>query len=367
VFYSANAGSSWLEVDGNLPDVPVNDIVIDPADTTGNTVFLATDSGVYASANATAGAATTWSVLEAGLPNVQVLSLKLRGVSRTLVAGTHGRGAWNIRLPCLPAFALTGIDPVSVGAGAGTFTLTATGVGFTAQSAIVASGTPLTTTFVNATTLTASIVAANLACAGATSISVSDPVAGKSVALPLAVQGSCDFSIAAPTPATATATAGGSASYQFIVTQQGSAAPAVSLACTNPPAGISCTFSPNPVTPTTAGTAVTLTVSVPVSAGVAPAAPPPSIDASMRMRMAAALICGIVALFSFALGARRKRSLGFVPATAALLLLVAMFTLSACGGGGGSTPPPTNKTYTLTITGSAGNLSHSTSVQLVVD
>jgi hypothetical protein len=44
-----------------------------------------------------------------------------------------------------------------------------------------------------------------------------------------------------------------------------------------------------------------------------------------------------------------------------------MFTLAACGGGGGSTPPPTNKTYTLTITGSAGNLSHTTSVQLVVD
>ena len=85
------------------------------------------------------------------------------------------------------------------------------------------------------------------------------------------------------------------------------------------------------------------------------------------MWMAAALVCAIVALFSFKFGGRRKRSLAFVPATAALLLLVAMFTLSACGGGGGSTPPPTNKTYTLTVTGSAGNLSHSTSVQLVVD
>jgi hypothetical protein len=87
------------------------------------------------------------------------------------------------------------------------------------------------------------------------------------------------------------------------------------------------------------------------------------------MRIVAALVCGIVALFSFAFGARRKRSFIFAPATTALLLLVAaMFTLAACGGGGGgTTPPPTNKTYTLTITGSAGNLSHTTSVQLVVD
>jgi hypothetical protein len=367
VFYSANGGSSWLEVDGDLPDVPVNDVVVDPADMTSNTVYLATDAGVYASANATAGAGTTWSVLEAGLPNVQVLSLKLRNVSRTLVAGTHGRGAWNLRLPGLPAFVLTGIDPVNVAAGAGTFTLTATGQGFTQKSAIVASGTSLNTTFVNATTLTASVVAANLACAGATSVTVNDPAAGNSNSLPLAVAGSCDFALAAPAPASATTTAGGTASYQFNVTQQGSAAPAVSLACTTPPAGITCAFSPNPVTPTTAGAAVTLTVNVPASAGAAPIAAPPSMDNKARTRIVVALLCGLAFLLLFGFGAGRKRTFVLTPVTAGVLLFVALCALAACGGGGGSTPPPGNKTYTLTITGSAGNLSHSTSVQLVVD
>ena len=94
-----NSGAAWTKVDGNLPDVPVNDLVIDPDDATDNTVYVATDSGVYASANATAGSATTWTVLQAGLPNSQVLSLRLNRASRTLVAATHGRGMWNIQLP----------------------------------------------------------------------------------------------------------------------------------------------------------------------------------------------------------------------------------------------------------------------------
>src|SRR5580704_12721084 len=69
IFFTNNSGASWLLVDGNLPDVPVNDIVIDPSDATDNTIYVATDSGVYASANATAGGATVWSVLQTGLPN----------------------------------------------------------------------------------------------------------------------------------------------------------------------------------------------------------------------------------------------------------------------------------------------------------
>ena len=136
VFFTNNSGASWLQVDGDLPDVPVNDIVIDPSDATDNTIYIATDSGVYASANATAGGATIWSVLQTGLPNSQVLALRLRNTSRTLVAGTHGRGLWSLLLPNLPGYALTELSPVSANVGSGSFQLTATGDGFTAQSVI---------------------------------------------------------------------------------------------------------------------------------------------------------------------------------------------------------------------------------------
>jgi hypothetical protein len=351
IFYSGNSGVSWLQVDGNLPDVPVNDVVIDPADSTDNTVYVATDAGVYASANATAGAATTWSVLQAGLPNVQVLSLKLRNVSRTLVAGTHGRGAWNIQLPNLPAFALTDIDPVSANTGSGDTQITATGTGFTAQSVVNVAGTAAATTYVNATTLTAVVPASATLCGGTLALNVSDPTAGTTNALPLGVVGSCDFSLSTATPASATTSAGGSASYQFTVQLQGNSAAPVQLSCPNAPAGITCAFSPNPVTPTSSGTTVGLVVSVPATAG-------------LRLNGAPAL-----AAFSFlsivALG--RKRRVRFPLAALALLLLTGLLGgLSACGGGGGN-PPPVSHTYQITITGSAGNLMHSTSVQLVVD
>lgn len=101
IFFTNNSGSSWTKVDGNLPDIPVNSIVIDPADTTDNTVYAGTDSGAYAAANATTGAGTTWSVLSTGLPNSEVLSLKLSQTSRTLFAATHGRGMWSLLLPNL--------------------------------------------------------------------------------------------------------------------------------------------------------------------------------------------------------------------------------------------------------------------------
>ena len=105
-------GASWLQVDGNLPDVPVNDIVIDPTDATDNTIYIATDSGVYASANATAGGATIWSVLQTGLPNSQVLALQLRNASRTAGGGRRmGAGLWSLLLPNLPGYRADGAEP----------------------------------------------------------------------------------------------------------------------------------------------------------------------------------------------------------------------------------------------------------------
>jgi hypothetical protein len=101
IFFTNDSGASWTKVDGNLPDIPVNSIVIDPEDTSDNTVYVGADSGVYAAANATAGTGTKWSVLSSGLPNSEVLSLKLSKTSRTLVAATHGRGMWSLLLPTI--------------------------------------------------------------------------------------------------------------------------------------------------------------------------------------------------------------------------------------------------------------------------
>jgi Bacterial Ig-like domain (group 3)/FG-GAP-like repeat/FG-GAP repeat/Beta-propeller repeat/NHL repeat len=74
----------------------------------------------------------------------------------------------------LPAVVLTTISPVGATAGAGNTTITATGANFTATSVVNFNTTPLTTTFVSATQLTAVVPAALLATVGTAAVTVTD-------------------------------------------------------------------------------------------------------------------------------------------------------------------------------------------------
>jgi hypothetical protein len=89
VFESTTGGLSWTDVSGNLPDVPMDDIVFER----GNLV-VATDFGGFTSSND--GAA--WSRFGTGLPNVVVDQLT-EDPNGNLVAATHGRGVWTIAAP----------------------------------------------------------------------------------------------------------------------------------------------------------------------------------------------------------------------------------------------------------------------------
>ncbi len=90
---STTGGTTWTNVTGNLPNTPVNDIVVDP-DIPG-TLYVGTDIGVFRSTDD----GTTWATLANGLPRVAVYGLKLHRVSRTLRAATHGRGFWDLSVP----------------------------------------------------------------------------------------------------------------------------------------------------------------------------------------------------------------------------------------------------------------------------
>jgi hypothetical protein len=371
LFFTSNSGAAWTNVDGNLPDVPVNDLVIDPDDATDNTVYVATDSGVYASANATAGSATTWTVLQAGLPNSQVLSLRLNSASRTLVAATHGRGLWNIQLPTASkSITLTSLMPVSANAGDPAFLLTATGNNFTSRSAINFNGTALTTTFVNAMTLTATVPTSQIPCAGPLFVSVTDPVEGSTAPLRFTVGGGCDFSFSA-TPVTQTVSSGAVATYQIEVNTTGSTANPVQLSCPAAPAGITCQFSVNPVTPVQGGTPVMLTINAPALADI-PTVRPIAPDLPSRPYRAAGITVAMLILLSLALPlalrANRKSAQPIVRFALSATLVVFIALLAACGGGGGGGGGGgKTQTYTIQIQGVSQNFQHLTSVQLVVD
>jgi photosystem II stability/assembly factor-like uncharacterized protein len=91
VFRTTDGGQNWTDISGDLPDIPTQTIVLDPR-VAPNIIYLGTDRGVFSSMDL----GLHWSVFGTGLPNAQVVGLKLNPNLNVLAAGTHGRGVWEI-------------------------------------------------------------------------------------------------------------------------------------------------------------------------------------------------------------------------------------------------------------------------------
>jgi hypothetical protein len=97
VFYSDDAGATWQDLTGNLPAISSADfrtIEFFPTDVTAGKVAIGTRSGVYESLSGS----NVWSLLGLGLPDVLVFDLRYVGGTESLIAGTLGRGVWQLRL-----------------------------------------------------------------------------------------------------------------------------------------------------------------------------------------------------------------------------------------------------------------------------
>jgi len=104
VFESFNGGTSWTDISGSLPDAPVYKVVMH-----GNDLVVGTEVGAFvarrpALMTAALASSSTWSgrqrwrQLGHGLPRVTVWDLTVAPDGR-VVAGTHGRGTWEIAWP----------------------------------------------------------------------------------------------------------------------------------------------------------------------------------------------------------------------------------------------------------------------------
>ena len=85
-----DGGTTWTSIVGNLPQAPVNDIVV-----VGSSLYVASDVGVFGSDDG----GTTWSTAGAKLPNVPVTDLEYVAASNSLYAATFGRGIFSLALP----------------------------------------------------------------------------------------------------------------------------------------------------------------------------------------------------------------------------------------------------------------------------
>jgi hypothetical protein len=100
---AASGGTKWNQVSGvappSVPNVPVNGIALDPTTSTPSAVYVATDTGVMVCNPCTGSAAdtsATWNAVGTGLPNVKVSAITFSRDQRSLIAWTHGLGAWSI-------------------------------------------------------------------------------------------------------------------------------------------------------------------------------------------------------------------------------------------------------------------------------
>ncbi|GAC1411005.1 MAG: hypothetical protein NVSMB57_05280 [Actinomycetota bacterium] len=87
VFMSNDAGESFRDISGNLPDEPARSLV-----TVRKTLLVGTALGVYQSTQP-----GVWTRFGVGLPNAPVRDLETNPAGDTVIAATYGRGIWAIK------------------------------------------------------------------------------------------------------------------------------------------------------------------------------------------------------------------------------------------------------------------------------
>jgi hypothetical protein len=94
IFKTFNRGVSWIDITGNLPDLPLGDLVPHPTDT--NILYLGTEMGCYKTSNG----GTAWIKWNTGMPKANIIT-EMTYVDSTsingkfyIMAASYGRSIW---------------------------------------------------------------------------------------------------------------------------------------------------------------------------------------------------------------------------------------------------------------------------------
>lgn len=91
IWVSSNGGTSWIEKEGDLPNMPVKCILQNPL--AKNEVIVGTELGIWATKNFNE-TSPTWVSSFNGMQDVKVVDLDLRTSDNHILATTHGRGVF---------------------------------------------------------------------------------------------------------------------------------------------------------------------------------------------------------------------------------------------------------------------------------
>ena len=183
---------------------------------------------------------------------------------------------------------------------------------------------------------------------------------------PVLTQTVADFSLSA-SPTAAAATAGSTATYAITITPQGGFSQTISFQCSGAPMLAVCT-APGSVSPTGSSYApFNITVTTTTHSVVPPGTIVPWPWAGLRIGLTwllALVACAILSRFA----APRRRYVWQVSSVATFVLLLCAGCTGVAGSGRSSMPNAGTApgTYTLTLTGTSGSLSHNTMLTLTV-
>jgi hypothetical protein len=106
IWETTNGGIDWTNISGNLPNAPLDSVVLDEAD---GVVIVSGDLGVFFLRQPIDQPNTkNWTRLGTNLPNTSIQDLKIQASTNTLYAMTFGRGVQTTPLP--PAFSWGGFS-----------------------------------------------------------------------------------------------------------------------------------------------------------------------------------------------------------------------------------------------------------------
>jgi len=209
---------------------------------------------------------------------------------------------------------------------------------------------------------TSALAATNMTPADLDGDGFADVVQVVSSSLQVDLNTTATFSLSASAP-NPPIHAGGTASYTITMSQQHGFSNAVALSCSAPvSAGVHCSVSPSSVTP--GGTAILSVTTTGASLGSVK----PANESHSRVLFALWLPVGAVFISGMGILSKRSRNKTFL-AMMLGLIGTGLLVQSACGGG--DTPPRHTSdtpagTYTITVSGAAASMQHSTTVSLTV-
>ncbi|MFM9985992.1 MAG: VPS10 domain-containing protein, partial [Flavobacteriales bacterium] len=106
VRYSSNGGDSFQNWTDNLPNVPVNCMIIDK-ESPQYDIYIGTDAGVFVRPMNS----EEWTYYGIGMPHTSVTDLEIQFETRKLRAATFGRGIWEADLFSEPGVSVNNLTP----------------------------------------------------------------------------------------------------------------------------------------------------------------------------------------------------------------------------------------------------------------